>query len=163
MYKLVTLLKDKERDQMWEMAEEQRWILTMILIWSWSCTPGELWIVLPWKADCIDGPVNGLSGSYFYTVIPQLLPSRGWVCFSTAWIWAVLWFALAKKKRKTSRSNIVPRPQEVHLLPLFLGNLPFHENKPSSPCWRMRPVTSCSPPHPTLSYSWPAGMSVKTS
>ena len=54
------------------MAGEQRWISTTFLAWSWFYTPGELLIVYPWKTDCIDGPMNGRSGSRFYMVILPL-------------------------------------------------------------------------------------------
>lgn len=57
---------------MWEMAGEQRRISTTFLAWSWFYTPGEFLIVYPWKTDCIDGPMNGHSGSCFYMVILPL-------------------------------------------------------------------------------------------
>lgn len=54
------------------MAGEQRRISTTFLAWSWFYTPGEFLIVYPWKTDCIDGPMNGRSGSCFYMVILPL-------------------------------------------------------------------------------------------
>ena len=44
----------------------------------------------------------------------------------------------------------------------FLGTYYFQENRPSPPCWEMRPMTLYSLPHP-FNYSWPADMSMNPS
>lgn len=40
-------------------------ISTTFLAWSWAYTPGEFWIWYPWKTDCTDDPMNGLSELWF--------------------------------------------------------------------------------------------------
>ena len=97
--------------------------------------------------------------------------TAGWVSFSTAWIWAVLWFVLAKIKKWQKQHHtwfffffsfpylVLKRSIWFHC---FLGTYYFQENRPSPPCWEMRPMTLYSLPHP-FNYSWPADMSMNPS
>lgn len=166
MYKLVTLLKDKGRNHRhgkWQESKDEFQPLfgLELVLYSWGIInfiSMEDWLHW-WPSECplwimlLRGDSTTPGWVCLYTA--------GWVSFSTAWIWAVLWFVLAKIKKMVEVTSYLDLKRSIWFH-CFLETYYFQENKLSPLCWEMRPMTLYSLAHP-FNYSWVVDMSTNTS